>query len=92
MRTAYKIILVNVSTLLGCILVALTLPPGTAAIPFFVICGVTFAVVNVALIVWPKYRARRALEESGSNRTTAKVILIWLLFLLTVFINWRLRR
>jgi len=91
-RIAYKIILANVSTLLGCILVALTLPPSTPAIPFLVICGVTFAAMNVALIIWPKYRARHGLEQSGSGWTTTKVILIWLLFLLTVFINGRLHR
>lgn len=90
MKTAYKVILVNFCTLVGCGIVALILPGDTPFIPFVIICSFTLVVMNCAF--WSHYRRTRIPEKRSSGWTAAKLIAVWILFLVTLFISWRLRR
>lgn len=88
MKIVYKVILVNVCTLIGCGIVAVTLPPDTPAVPFGIICLFTLIVMNGAVIVWPRYRKRHSTEKPGSRSTTVKIIIVWIIFVLGLMWNW----
>jgi amino acid transporter len=88
MKTAYKVILVNLGTLVGCGIVALTLPPDTSAALFGSICLFTLIVMNSAIIIWPRFRKSRGVDQPSSKSTTAKVIAILVIFIVGLIVNW----
>jgi len=88
MKIVYRVILINICTLVGCGLVAVSLPPETPAVPFLIVCLVTLVLMNGAMISWPSYRARREINNPSSKSTTVKLIIIGVIFVLGLIANW----
>jgi heme/copper-type cytochrome/quinol oxidase subunit 2 len=88
MKTAYKIILVNLASLVGFAAAISTLPGDTNLTLLWFSLLVTLVVINVAVFVLPRYRRSRGTEMTDSKFTTTKLVVLWIVFLLGLLYNW----
>jgi hypothetical protein len=88
MNTLFKVVLINVSALVGFVLVLSTIPDTTSWTLIGFSCLGTLVVINVAAFVWPRYRKPQSTASPDSKSTTATVIFVWIVFLLGLVWNW----
>ena len=88
MPTFPKVVLINVSALVGFVIVLFTIPDTTSWTLLGFSCLGTLVVINAAVLVWPRYRKQQSIARPDSESSTAMVVFVWIVFLLGLVWNW----
>lgn len=84
-KVVFKIILINVSVLVGCVLAAYLLPAQTSVPGFLLICLLAFIVFNVLLFA-PRFRPTS--ESDPKPKWPARKIIAWIVILLCLVLEF----